>query len=148
MPGHEVGIFTYEIWIQIIKLKIFLGVQWLSICLPVYGGWVQPLVRELKSHMPQGQKKNQNIKWSNIVTKSIKTLKKVHIKNIFCKFLYLICRHLFCGEQRGKSDHWVTNIPSYCFHTFPCLGVNFGGAQFLKVSQHKSQITECIIGDI
>ena len=37
------------------------------------------------SHMPSGQK-NQNIKnRSNVVTNSVKTLKTVHIKNIFKK---------------------------------------------------------------
>ena len=31
-----------------------LVVQWLRICLPVQGTWVQSLVRELRSHMPRG----------------------------------------------------------------------------------------------
>ena len=45
------------------------------------GVQVRPLVGELRSHMPRGQK-IQNIKKprSNIVTNSIKTLKMVHIK--------------------------------------------------------------------
>ena len=44
------------------------------------GVWVQSLVGELRSHMPQGLK-NQNIRnRSNIVTNLIKRLKMVHIK--------------------------------------------------------------------
>ena len=31
-----------------------LVVQWLRICLPKQGTWVQSLVRELRSHMPWG----------------------------------------------------------------------------------------------
>ena len=31
-----------------------LVVQWLRICLPMQGTWVQSLVRELRSHMPWG----------------------------------------------------------------------------------------------
>ena len=55
-------------------------VQWLRLLLPMHRMPVWSLVRELKSHMPCGQK-NQNIKnRSKIVTKSIKTLKMVHIK--------------------------------------------------------------------
>ena len=43
------------------------------------GVWVWSLVREIRSHMPQGQKtKTENRK--NIVINSIKTLKMVHIK--------------------------------------------------------------------
>ena len=33
-----------------------LAVQWLRLRLPVQGVWVQPLVRELRSHMLGGQK--------------------------------------------------------------------------------------------
>ena len=33
-----------------------LVVQWLKICLPMRGMKVQSLVRELRSHMPQGNK--------------------------------------------------------------------------------------------
>ena len=54
-------------------------VQWLRLHLPVQGIQVQSLVRELRSHMPCGQKiKTYNR--SNVVTHSIKTLKMVHIK--------------------------------------------------------------------
>ena len=41
-------------------LKINLGtslvVQWLRLRLPKHGVWVQSLVKELRSHMPRGQK--------------------------------------------------------------------------------------------
>ena len=47
------------------NLKIRLGtslmVQWLRLDLPKQGAWVQSLVREMRSHMPRGQK-YQNIK--------------------------------------------------------------------------------------
>ena len=35
---------------------IFLAVQWLRLCLPMQGVWVQSLVGELRSHTLQGQK--------------------------------------------------------------------------------------------
>ena len=31
-----------------------LVIQWLGICLPAQGTWVQSLVRKLRSHMPRG----------------------------------------------------------------------------------------------
>ena len=31
-----------------------LVVLWLGICLPMQGMWVRPLIRELRSHMPEG----------------------------------------------------------------------------------------------
>ena len=47
------------------NLKILLGtslmVQWLRLDLPKQGAWVQSLVREMRSHMPHGQK-YKNIK--------------------------------------------------------------------------------------
>ena len=47
------------------------------------GGAFLILVRELRSHLPQGKKKKKNIKKrSNIVANSIKTLKTVHKKNV------------------------------------------------------------------
>ena len=47
----------------------------LTFCLPMQGVWGQSRVRELRPHMPHGQKsKTQNR--SNIVTDSIKTFKK------------------------------------------------------------------------
>ena len=59
-------------------------VQWLRLRLPMQGVWVQSLVRELRSHMPQGQKtKTENR--SNNVTNSIQTLKMVHIKKKILK---------------------------------------------------------------
>ena len=48
--------------------------------LPSIDGSVVPfLIKKLRSHMPCSQK-NQNIKGSNIVTNSIKTLEMVYIK--------------------------------------------------------------------
>ena len=48
-------------------------------CLPMQGVPVRSLVWELRFHVPRGQKvKHKNR--SNIVTKSIKILKMVHIK--------------------------------------------------------------------
>ena len=35
---------------------IFLVVQWLRLCLPMQGVWIQSLVGELRSHTLQGQK--------------------------------------------------------------------------------------------
>ena len=59
-------------------------VQWLRLHLPIQEVQVPSLARELRSHMPRGQKtKTQNR--SNIVTNSIKTLKMVHIKKMFKK---------------------------------------------------------------
>ena len=56
-----------------------LVVLWLRLCLPMQGEGVQSLVRELRSHVPHGQKiKTQNR--SNTVANSIKALKMVHIK--------------------------------------------------------------------
>ena len=34
-------------------LGTYMVVQWLRICLPIQETWVQPLVRELRSHMIQ-----------------------------------------------------------------------------------------------
>ena len=58
-----------------------LVVQWLRICLPGKGVWVQSLVVELRPHTPRRQNK-RNIKRSNVLTNSVKTLKMVHIKKI------------------------------------------------------------------
>ena len=46
------------------------------------GGAFLILVRELRSHLPQGKKKKNIKKTSNIVANSIKTLKTVHKKNV------------------------------------------------------------------
>ena len=52
-----------------------LGVQLLRLCLPMQGVWVQSLVRELRSHMPPGQKK-QNIKQKQNCNKFNKDFKR------------------------------------------------------------------------
>ena len=60
-----------------------LVVQGLRSCFPTQVVQIPSLVRELRPHMPFGQKK-QNLKnRSTIVTNSIKTLKMIHIKKIF-----------------------------------------------------------------
>ena len=65
------------------NIKITLGnslvVQWLRNLLSNTDAAVQPLVRELRSHMLQGQKK-QNIKQKQYAKDSTKTLKMAHIK--------------------------------------------------------------------
>ena len=53
--------------------------QWLRLHLPMQGVQVQFLARELRSHMPCGQK-NQNAKQKQNCKSSIKILKMVHIK--------------------------------------------------------------------
>ena len=49
-------------------------VQWLRLYLPMQGVQAQSLVRELRLHMPPGQRPKQNR--SSIITSSIKTLKR------------------------------------------------------------------------
>ena len=57
----------------------------MGLCLPVQGVWVQFLVRELGSHMPQDQGTTALI-GSNLIAKSINTLKMVHThKNLRLK---------------------------------------------------------------
>ena len=61
--------------------KDFPGGPVVKIRLPMQEVQVQSLVRELRPHMPRGQKhKTQNR--SDIVTNSIKTVKMAHIKKI------------------------------------------------------------------
>ena len=57
-------------------------VQWLGLHFPVQGAWVPPLVRELRSHKPPGQKtpKHKKETRSDIVTDSIMTFKMAHVK--------------------------------------------------------------------
>ena len=55
-----------------------LVVQWLKLCLPVQRAWFWSLVRELRSHMPHGQKKpktEQNIKHRQYYNKFNKDIK-------------------------------------------------------------------------
>ena len=58
-----------------------LVVQWLRLQLLLQGVWIQFPVKELSTHMPHGQRTQEHK--NNIVTSSIKTLKTVHINNIF-----------------------------------------------------------------
>ena len=48
--------------VPITSFRTSLVVQWLRLHLPIQGVRVWSLVRELRSHMPRGHKKNQNIK--------------------------------------------------------------------------------------
>ena len=43
--------------LELTQRGTLLAVQWLRLHLPMQGVWVQSLVRELRSHMPRGQKK-------------------------------------------------------------------------------------------
>ena len=52
---------------------------WLRLRLPMQGVRVWSLIRELRSHKPHSQKPKHKTE-ANVVTKSIKTLKTVHIK--------------------------------------------------------------------
>ena len=61
-------------WGQKSKCGTSLVDRWLGFRLPVQGVRIPPLVRELRSHMPQGQKPKTRNR-SNIITNSIKTLK-------------------------------------------------------------------------
>ena len=54
-------------------------VQWLRLCLPIQGVQVQTLARELRSHIPQGQRV-KNIKQKLYCNKFNKDLKKRIIK--------------------------------------------------------------------
>ena len=62
------------------SLGVSLVGQWLRPCLPMQGVQVQPLVGELRSHMPFGQKPKH--KTSNTVANSIKSVKMAHIKSL------------------------------------------------------------------
>ena len=63
-----------------IKIKgTSLSVHWLRLHLPMQEVWVQSLVEELRSHMTQGQKK-QNVKQTQYCNKFNKDLdKKVYV---------------------------------------------------------------------
>ena len=56
-------------------------VQWLRLCLPMQGVWVQSLVRERKSHVPRSQKmETLKEKQKQYCNKFTKYFKMVHIK--------------------------------------------------------------------
>ena len=52
-----------------------LAVQWLRLCLPMQGVWIQSLTGYLKSHKPHSQ--NTKHETNTIVTKLIKAIKKM-----------------------------------------------------------------------
>ena len=79
-------------------------VQWLRLRLPMQGRWVQFLVWELRSHVPFAPK-SQNA--NNIVTKSIKILKVVHIKKKILKIIlneYILSR--FSASLISSQETW------------------------------------------
>ena len=60
-------------------LGTWLTIQWIRLCLAMQVVQVRSLIGEVRSHMPHSQKiKTEST--SNTVTKSVKTLKMVHIK--------------------------------------------------------------------
>ena len=147
MPGHEVGICYVWNLNKNYKIKNFPGgsvVKHLPSNAWGMGSVSGQGAKILYASRPK-EPKHKMKQYCNKVNKDSE--KGPHQKYIFLNSSIWYA-DIFSVGSKGKSDHWITNIPSYCFHTFPCLGINFGGAQFLKVSQHKSQITECIIGDI
>ena len=62
-----------------------LAVWWLRLHLSMHGVWIRPLIWGLRSHVPDGQKKNKTKPRNNIVVNSTKTLKTAHIKKSFKK---------------------------------------------------------------
>ena len=68
---------AFLLWNSIVGVSLV--VQWFRPCLPAEWVWDPSLVRELRSHMPPGQKVKSSNR-SNNVTNYIKTLKTVHIK--------------------------------------------------------------------
>ena len=73
-------------YLKIYILGASLAVQWLRLCLPNLGVWVQSLVRELSSNMPLSQKtKEQN---RNNVEIFNKDQKKIHIKNKILNYFF------------------------------------------------------------
>ena len=87
-------------------LGTFLGVQCLRLCLLIQGVWVQSLVGELRSHMPLGQN-TKTWNRSNIVIKSMKSLKMVHIKKKIHVGDWKIQRRRKGGGRNGSDV--VTN---------------------------------------
>ena len=86
-------------------------VQPLRLSLPVQGLWLQFLVRELRSHMLQGQKAK-----SNIVTNSIKTLEMVRIKKNLKKIIIaiIICIVIKAVEKKNHPKNLI-EITHKCF---------------------------------
>ena len=77
----KIILFIYLFFKKIILkhcLGTSLAAQGLRLRCPMQGAQVQLLVRELRSHMPHGQK-TKTYSRSNIVTNSVKTLKVVYI---------------------------------------------------------------------
>ena len=76
-------------------------VQWLRLHLPMQGVQIQSLIRELRSYMPQGRKK-QNMKQKQYCTKFSKGFEKSpHLKKIFKKERKKEVRRV--GSQSGSE---------------------------------------------
>lgn len=78
--------FSYVSWasrtnrsLRVKKEVVFLGAPGLGTPFPGQGGWVQPLVGELKSHVPHSQR-TKNVKQNCQVVKFNNSLKMVHIQ--------------------------------------------------------------------
>ena len=79
-----------------------LPVQWLRLHLPMQRVWVRSLMGELRPHMSWGQK-TKTPNRSN-VTNSIKTLKMVHTKKSFKKYLLQWWRKDTQSDPNGKRQ--------------------------------------------
>ena len=90
------------------SLGVSLVGQWLRPCLPMQGVQVQPLVGELRSHMPFGQKPKH--KTSNIVANSIKSVKMAHIKSLKKKKK---------GQSFQLCHHVELSLITSCLRTCP-----------------------------
>ena len=101
-------VYNYVLTYQRVLLKYMqfrgtsLEVQWLKFCLTMRGVQVGSLVRELKSHMPRGQK-NQNIKQKWYCNKLNKNFKMVHTKKKNLKrkkkiYIYIVYCQLYLNK--------------------------------------------------
>ena len=68
-----------------------LAVQWLRLCLPGHRVWVQSLVRELRSHMPLGQK-TETWKQKSYCNKFSEDFKHGPQKKSLQKYIYIYKR--------------------------------------------------------
>ena len=84
-----------------IKIKgTSLSVHWLRLHLPMQEVWVQSLVEELRSHMTQGQKK-QNVKQTQYCNKFNKDLdKKVYVLSM-CTVQGMVNYHTKYSKQES-----------------------------------------------
>ena len=101
-----------------------LVVQWLRLCLPMQGVWVQYLVRKLRSHMPRGQK-SKNIKQKQYYNKfNKKFLNSPYQKNLKKKKKTLRNK-MFAEQAKAKRFQFAFQ--------------NFGDAQDLTQTAKKGR---------